>query len=51
MTLTAKREANGYWEWMAFKKPAHPDRLGYWAWRGGALGYTETKPSIKQAAA
>jgi hypothetical protein len=33
-----------YWEWIGFKKPVHPDRLGYWAWRGGGLNYTEDKP-------
>ena len=34
----------GHWEWLAFKKPVHADNLGYWAWRGGALNYTEDKP-------
>lgn len=35
----------GYWEWIAFKKPVYADRLGIWAWRGGALNYTNEKPS------
>jgi hypothetical protein len=36
---------SGYWEWISFKNPVCADRLGIWAWRGGALGYTERKPS------